>query len=244
MASGGTCNPEARGLTLLHGAARRVIGQKVPVELRSLKEAVFSWLPSPTGIPQQYPTPWVLRFYKPAQARGSFGHGLCSAGCWRVPWPVPSPQLGWLSFQPVPIFSDLCYYPTLKPHSISRGAQHGLWHGFGTGVCTGSGAVPSNRGALPWQGDPGDAGEDGAKGTRGDTGSPGLPGERVGARSLLREAAGQQDGQCSAGEPGVLVCRGRWVSTQDPLLSPHAPLLSVSLSCRAWRAPVAPPVHG
>lgn len=168
----------------------------------------------------------------------AMGCALQGAGGCLGPWPrpVPSHWLSWLFFQPVPVFSELCYYATLKSRSISRGAQHWL----GTGVCTGGGAIASNHGALPWQGDPGDPGEDGAKGARGDAGSPGLPGERVGAGSLVREASGQQDGQYSAGELGVLLCKGLWASTQDPLLSPHAPLLIVSL-LQGVEGPRGPP---
>lgn len=101
--------------------------------------------------------------------------------------------------------------------------------------------MPSDGSALPWQGDPGDPGEDGAKGARGDAGSPGVPGERVGAGSLVWEVLRQQMGDVLQ---EVLVCRDCLLSTQDPLLSPHSPLLSTSLSCRVWRAPVAPLAHG
>lgn len=105
----------------------------------------------------------------------------------------------------------------------------------------GSTAVPSNCCALPWQGDPGDPGEDGAKGARGDAGSPGLPGERVGAGFLVREAVGQQDGQSSAGKPGVLVCRSWWASTQDPLLSPPCPTAEYVFLLQGVEGPRGPP---
>ena len=228
------------------------MGQNAPVELRSSKELVCLWLSTPTQIPQQYPVFQVLCFYKPAQSWGSFACGLCSAGCWRVPWSLAMAstfplRLGWLFFQPVPMFSDLCYYTSLKPRSLSRDAQHGIWHILSTGVCAGSRAVSSNCGALPSQGDPGDPGVDGAKGARGDIGSPGLPGERVGAGSLVWEAAGQRHLArwatfCRRTEgPGV---QGLVGEHPEPPPFPHAPLLNMCLYCRVRRAPVAPLVHG